>query len=99
MGLACQGLRKRTPRGPAEWLPAPPCAAASPNAWIRMLCCLLAGSWSYHNGFLIADAREAWVLETAGKWWVAQSITKGKWRQLCRAVPPGQGAFTPGQPS
>lgn len=39
--------------------------------------CAAGGDWSYHNSFIIADGKEAWVLETAKDFWVAEKVTEG----------------------
>ena len=37
--------------------------------------CMEGGMWSYHNSFIVSDRSEAWVVETAGKYWAAERVT------------------------
>lgn len=42
--------------------------------------CEREGEWgkaNYHNSFIVADPKGAWVLETAGRYWVAKKIDQG----------------------
>jgi secernin len=39
--------------------------------------CTQESAMNYHNSFMIADKDEAYVLETAGQYWVTEHITRG----------------------
>jgi secernin len=52
--------------------------------------CGHANRFYYHNGFVVADAREAYVLETVGRWWAVERVEG--WRALSNALSIGRGA-------
>ena len=31
-------------------------------------------SWMYHNSFIVADSKEAYILETADNWWIVEKV-------------------------
>jgi dipeptidase len=32
--------------------------------------------WAYHNGFIVSDPREAWILEASGRHWAARAVSR-----------------------
>lgn len=43
------------------------------------------GRFYYHNSFIVADAAQAYVLETVGRWWVVEEV-RGGLRALSNAL-------------
>jgi secernin len=48
--------------------------------------CEEGGEWSYHNGFVVADRREAWVVEAAGRYWAAERLAPGSCRNISNCL-------------
>ncbi|MES2723391.1 MAG: hypothetical protein V4656_09570, partial [Pseudomonadota bacterium] len=54
------------------------------------------GRFYYHNGFIIADAREAYVLETVGRDWVVEKVAGRRSLSNAYSIGAGWSAISPG---
>lgn len=54
------------------------------------------GRFYYHNGFIIADGREAYVLETVGRDWVVEAVTGRRSLSNAYSIGTAYSAISPG---
>ncbi len=52
-------------------------------------------SFHYHNGFIIADPTEAYVLETVGRWWIVEQVEGARALSNALSIGPTRHAVSP----
>lgn len=53
------------------------------------------GRFYYHNGFIVADPREAYVVETCGRWWTVERVIGARALSNAYSIGPGYDAVSP----
>jgi secernin len=57
--------------------------------------CGLYRRFYYHNGFIVADAQEAYVLETVGRWWAVERVAGVRTLSNALSIGSGYDAVSP----